>query len=117
MTSRQESRVNNLLHSLFGSKAHSNKTQSEESQSTPSAPRQQSFKWTALRASTQDVRASVSRPNILQDNPQVSKQKRRERYLQHHKSTRRPKFNPYSQYKVTNAFASRICFPGNRILG
>ena len=29
-TSRQEARVNILLPSLFGSKAHSNKTQSEE---------------------------------------------------------------------------------------
>ena len=37
---RQESRVNNLLPSLCGSKAQSAKTQSEESQSNPSSPRQ-----------------------------------------------------------------------------
>ena len=51
-TSQQESRVNILLPSLFGSKAHSNKTQSEESQSNPSMSRRLPSTLTALGTST-----------------------------------------------------------------
>ena len=60
---RQESGVNNLLPSLCGSKAQSNETQSEESQSNPSSPRRFLSNSTALGTSTQDARASLSRPN------------------------------------------------------
>ena len=58
--SRQEPQVNILLPSLFVSKAFSNKTQSEESQSNPSSPRQLRSNPTALGTSTQDARASPS---------------------------------------------------------
>ena len=78
-TSRQESRVNNLLPSLFGSKAHSHKTQSGKSQSNCSSPRRLPSNSTALGTSTQDAGASLSRTNQFQRNQQIFKQKRRER--------------------------------------
>ena len=78
-TSRQESRVNNLLPSLFGSKAHSRKTQSEKSQSNSSSPRPLRSNSTDSGRLTQDARASLSRTNQFQRNQQISKQKRRER--------------------------------------
>ena len=70
-TSQQESRVNILLPSLFGSKAQSTKTQSEEPQSNPSSLRQLRSKPTALGTSTQDARAFLSRPNRFQRNQQI----------------------------------------------
>ena len=93
-TSRHESRVNFLLPSLFGSKAYSNKTQSEESQSNPSPPKQHPSNSTALGTSTPDARASFSRPNQFQRNRQISKQKRRESRYRKHKSVQRPRYNP-----------------------
>ena len=54
-TSRQKFRVNILLPSLCGSKAHSNETQSEESQSKPSLPRRLRSNSIALGTSTQDA--------------------------------------------------------------
>ena len=105
-TSRQESRVNILLRSLFGSKAHSNKTQSEESQSNPASPRRHSSNSAALRTSTQDARASLSGPNRFQRNQQIAEEKRKEGHYQHHKTVRRPPYNPYLHYRLTNAFSS-----------
>ena len=104
-TSRQESRFNIVLPSLFASKAYSNKTQSEESQSNPSSPRRIRSKSAALRTSTQDARASLSRPNQLQRKQQSSKQKRRGSRYQRFKSVRRPRYNPYLHYQLTNAFS------------
>ena len=72
-TSLQESRVNILLPSLCGSKAHSNKTQSEESQSNPSTSGRLCSNSTALGTSTQDARACLSRPNRFQRNQQILK--------------------------------------------
>ena len=89
-TPRQESRFNNLLPSLCGSKAQSTKTQSEESQSNPSLPRQLRSKSTALGTSTQDVRASLLRPNRFQRKLQIFKQKQRESRYRLNKSVRRP---------------------------
>ena len=106
-TSRQESRVNILLPSLLGSKAHSNKTQSEESQSNPSSPRRLPFNVTGLWTSTQDARASLSRPNQFQRNWQIFKQKRRESRYRRHKSVRRPRYNPCLHYQLSKAFSSR----------
>ena len=113
-TSRQESRVNVLLPSMFGSKAYSNKTQSEESQSNPFSPRRLRSNSTALGTSTQDARASLSlslslslsRPNRFQRNQQILKQKRRESRYRHHKSIRRPRYNDRLRYQLTNAFSS-----------
>ena len=65
-TPRQESRVNILLPSLGGSKAQSAKTQSEGSQSNPSSPRRFRSNSIALGTTTQDARASLSRPNQFQ---------------------------------------------------
>ena len=103
---QHESRANILLPSLSDSKAHPNNIQSEESQSTTSSPRQHSSNPTALRASTQDAQASFLRSNEFKHHQQVSTQKRRESYLQRRKSIRRPKFNPYINYKLSNAFFS-----------
>ena len=89
-TSRQVSRVNILLPSLFGSKAHSNKTQSEESQSIPSSPRRLPSSLTTLGTSTQDARASLSRPKQFQRNQKFFKQKRRESRCWQHKPVRWP---------------------------
>ena len=103
---RQESRVNILLPSLCGSKAQSAKTQSEESQSNPSSPRRSRSNSTALGISTQDARASVSRPNRFLHKQEIFKQKRRESLFRHCKSVRRPRYNPHLHYQLTNAFSS-----------
>ena len=100
-----QSRDNILLPSWCGSKAHSNKTQSEESHSNPSLPTRLRSNSTALRTSTQDARASLSRLNRLQRNQQISKQKRRERRYQRCKSVRRPRYHPHLHYQLTNAFS------------
>ena len=105
-TSWQESRVNILLPSLCGSKAQSTKTQSEGSQSNPSSPRQLRSKYTALETSTQDARASLSRPNRFQRNLQIFKQKQRESRYRLKKSVRRPRYNTCLHYRLTNAFSS-----------
>ena len=73
--SRQESRINILLPSLCDSKAQSTKTQSEESQSNPPSPRRLRSNSTVLGTSTQDARASLSRPNRFQQHQQILKQK------------------------------------------
>ena len=82
-TPRQESRVNILLPSLCGSKAQSAKTQSEESQSNPSSPRQLRSNSTAFGTSAQDARASLSRSNQFQQKQQFFKQQRREKFFRH----------------------------------
>ena len=105
-TSRQESRVNILLPSLFDSKTYSNKIQSEKSQSNPSWPRRLRPNSTALGASTQNARASLLRPKQLQRNQQISKQKRREGRYRRCKSVRRPQYNDYLHYQLINAFSS-----------
>ena len=105
-TSRQESRVNILLPSLCSSKAYSNKTESEESQSNPSWSRRLRSNSTALGTSIQDARASLSRRNRFQRNQQILKQKRREIYYRHHKSVERPRYNTCLHYQPTNAFSS-----------
>ena len=97
-TSRQESRFNIFLPSLYGSKAHSNKTQSEESQSNPSSSRRLRSNSTALGTPTHDARASLSRPNRFQRNQQILKQKREESRYRHHKTVRRPRYNPCLHY-------------------
>ena len=105
-TSRQELRFNNLLPSLFGSKAYPNKTQSEESQYNPSSPRRLPSNLTVLGTSTQDARASLSRPNQFQRDQQFFKQKRGESRYRHQKSVRRPRYNPCLSYQLNNAFFS-----------
>ena len=105
-TSRQESRVKILLPSLRISKAYSNKTQSEESQSNPSSPGRLRSNSTALGTSNQDARATLSRPNRCQRNQQFLKQKRRESYYRHHKFIRRPRYNTRLPYQLINAFSS-----------
>ena len=104
--SRQQSRVNIFLPQLFDSKARSNKTQSEESESNPPSPRRLRSNSTALGTSTQDARASLSRPNHFQRSHQIFKQKRKESLYRHHKSVRRPRYNPCLHYQLTNAFYS-----------
>ena len=104
-TPRQESRVNILLPSLCGSKAQSAKTQSEESQSNPSSPRRLGSYSTALGTSTQDARASLSRPNRFQ-RTQIIKQKQRESRYRHPNFVRRPRYNACLHYRLTNAFSS-----------
>ena len=105
VTSRQESRVNILLPSFCGSKAQSSKTQSEESQSNPSSPRRLRSNSTALGTSTQDARATLSRPNRFQRN-QILKQKRRESRYRHPNFVRRPRYNTCLHYRLTSAFSS-----------
>ena len=105
-TSRQEDRVNILFPSLWGSKAYSNKTQSEESQSKPSSPRRLRSNSTALGISTQDARESLSRPNRFQRNQQNLKQKRKESRYWHHNFVTRPRYNTRLHYQLTNAFSS-----------
>ena len=109
-TPRQESRVNLLLPSLCGCKAQSTKTQSEESQSNPSSPRQLRSKSTALGTSTQDARASLSRPNRFQRKLQIFKQKQRESRYRLNKSVRRPRYNNCLHYRLTNAFFWELVF-------
>ena len=103
---RQESRINILLPSLCGSKAQSTKTQSEESQSNPPSPRRLRSSSTALGTSTQDARASLSRPNQFQRNQQIFKQKRKESFMRHCKSVKKPRYDPHLHYQLTNAFSS-----------
>ena len=88
-------------------KNHGKEYETKESRSTPSSPRQQSSNSTTPRASTQNARASFSRPNRFRSNPQVFRQKRKENYLQRRKPARRPKFSPYLHYHLPNAFPSR----------
>ena len=104
--SRQESRINILLPSLCDSKAQSTKTQSEESQPNPSLPGRLRSNSTALGTSTQDARASLSRPNRFQRKQQILKQKRRECRYRHHNSINRPRYNTRLHYQLTNAFSS-----------
>ena len=103
-TPQQESRVNNFSFSLCGSKAQSTKTQSEESETNPFLPRQLRSKSTALGTSTQDVRASLSRPNRFQRKLQIFKQKQRESRYRLNKSVRRLRYNTCLHYRLTNAF-------------
>ena len=105
-TPRQESRVNILLPSLCGSKAQSAKTQSEESQSNPSSPGRFRSNSTALGTTTQDARASVSRPIRFQRKQQIFKQQRRERFFRHCNSVKRPRYNPHFHYQLTKVFSS-----------
>ena len=111
-TSRQESRLNILLPSLFGSKAQSDQTQSEESKSNPSSPRRHPSNSTALVTWTQDARASLSRPNQSQRIQQISRQKPSESRYRHHKSVGRPRYNPYLHYHLSNAFFGGKSFFG-----
>ena len=90
VTPQQESRVNILLPSLCGSKAQSTKAQSEESQSNPSSPGRFRSNSTALGTTTQDARASLSRPNRFQRKQQIFSQQRRERFFRHCNSVKRP---------------------------
>ena len=92
--------------SLCGSKAQSTKTQSEESQSNPSSPRRFRSNSTALGTSTQDARASLSRPNRFQRKQQFFKQQRKESFFRHCNSVKRPRYNPYLHYQLTKAFSS-----------
>ena len=105
-TPRQESRVNILLPSLCGSKAQSNKTQSEESQSNPSSPRRFLSNSTALGTLTQDARASLSRPNRFQRKQKIFKQQRREGFFRHCNSVKRPRYHPHLHYQLIKAFSS-----------
>ena len=82
-TSRQESPINILLPSLCSSKAYSNKTRTEESRSNPTSSRRLRSNSTALETSTQDARASLSRPKRFQRNQQIFKQKRRKSCYRH----------------------------------
>ena len=104
--SRQESGVNTLLPSLCGSKVQSTKTQSEESQSNPSSPRRPRPISTALGTSTQDARASLSRPNRFQRKQQIFSQQRREKVFRHCDSIKRPRYNPHLHYQLTKEFSS-----------
>ena len=85
-TTQQESGVNILLPSLFGSKAQSNETKSEESQSNPSSLRRN--------------------PKLISAKSATFKQKRRESLHRHHKSVRKPGYNPCFYHQLTNAFSS-----------
>ena len=105
-TPRQESRVKILLPSLCGSKAQSNKTQSEETQSNPSSPRRFLSNSTALGTLTQDARASLSRPNRFQRKQQIFKQQRMEGFFRHCNSVKRPRYNPHLHCQLTKAFSS-----------
>ena len=105
-TPRQEFRVNILLPSLSGSKTQSAQTQSEGSQSNPSSPRQFRSYSTALGTTTQDARASLSRPNRFQQKQQIFKQQRREKYFRHCDSVKKPRYNPHLHYQLTKVFSS-----------
>ena len=103
-TSQQESRINILLPSLAGSTVHKN--QSEESQSNPSPPKRHPSNVTASGTSTQDARASLSRPNQFQRNQQTRRQKRREGCYRYNQSVRRPRYNPSLHYQLTKVCSS-----------
>ena len=105
-TPQQESRVNILLPSLCESKAQSAKTQSEGSQSNPSSPIRFRSNSTALGTTTQDARASLSRPNRFQRKQQIFKQQRREKYFRHCDSVKKPRYNPHLHYQLTKVFSS-----------
>ena len=105
-TPRQESRVNILLPSLGGSKPQSSKTQSEGSQSNPPSPRRFRSNSTALGTTTQDARASLSRPNWFQRKQQILKQQRREKYFLYCNSVKKPRYNPQLHYQLTKVFSS-----------
>ena len=105
-TPRQESRVNILLPSLGGSKAQSAKTQSEGSQSNPFSPRRFRSNSTALGTTTQDARASLSRPNRFQQKQQSLKQQRREKYFRPCDSVKKPRYNRHLHYQLTKVFSS-----------
>ena len=105
-TPQQESRINVLLPSLCGSRAQSVKTQSEESQSNLSSSRRFRSNSTALGTTTQDARASLSRPNWFQGKQQTFNQQRRERFFRHCNSVKRPRYNPHFHYQLTKVFSS-----------
>ena len=105
-TPQQESRVNILLPSLGGSKAQPTTTQPEESQSNPSLPRQLRPDSTALGTTTQDARASLSRPNRSQRRQHFLTQQKKERIFRHCNFVKRPRYNPHFHYQLTNAFSS-----------
>ena len=86
-TSRQESQIIILLPSLAGSTVH--KIPSEESQSNPSPAKRLPSNLTAPGTSSQDTRASLSRPNQFQRNQQTPRQKRAEGCYQPNQSVRR----------------------------
>ena len=89
-TPRQEPRVNIFLPSLGGSKAQSAETQSEGSQSNPSSPRRFRSNSTALGTTTQNDRASLSRPNLFQRKQQIFKEQRREEYSRRCSPVKKP---------------------------
>ena len=72
----------------------------------PSSPRRLRSNSTALGTSTQDARASLSRPNRFQRNQQILKQKRRESRYRHPNFVRMPRYNACLHYRLTNAFSS-----------
>ena len=104
--SQQESRVKILLPSLCGSKTHSHKTKSEELQSISSSSKRLRSNSKALRTSTQDAKASLSRTNRFRRNQQILKEKRKKCPYRHHKSVRRLRHNARIHYQLTNAFSS-----------
>ena len=67
-------------------------------------PRRLRSNSTALGTSTQDARASLSRPNRFQRNQQILEQKRKKSFYRHQKSVRRPRYNHYLHYRLTNGF-------------
>ena len=105
-TPQPESRVHILLPPLCGSKAQSTKTQPEESRSYPSPPRRLRPDSTALGTTTQDARASLSRPNRSQRKQQILNQQKKERIFRHCNFVKRPRYNPHFSYQLTNAFSS-----------
>ena len=105
-TPRQESRVNILLPSLGGSKGQSAKTQSEGSQSNPSSPRRFRSNSTALGKTTQEARASLSRPNLFQRKQQILKQQGREKKFRHCNFVKKPRYKPHLHYQLTKVFSS-----------
>ena len=66
--------------------------------------------------STQDARATLSRPNRFQRNQQILKQKRRKSYYRHYKSVRRLRYNTRLHYQLTNAFLGK-CVLGLSMTG
>ena len=105
-TPQQESRVNILLPSLCGPKPQSAKTQPEESQSNPSPPRRLRSDSTALGTTTQDARASLSRPNRFQRKQHILNQQKKERIFRNCNFVKRPRYNPHLHYQLSSAFSS-----------
>ena len=111
MVPQYKSRAKILLPSLFNSPAQSNNTQWAKPQSTLPSPGQRTSHSTALIVPSQDARGSLSRPIRFQKNQYVSKKKRKESHSPRHKAVRRPRFNPYLHYKLSNTFySSEIVF-------